>query len=44
MATAVLMAGDLMTTGGLSALLIKLSRFKQSEKEVASNNSTKKEK
>jgi hypothetical protein len=44
MASAVLMAGGLMTSGGLAALLVKLSLFKQSKKRIASNNSTKKEK
>ena len=42
-ASAVLMAGGLMTTGGLAALLVKLSRIKQSEKQITSNP-TKKEK
>jgi hypothetical protein len=40
MATAVLMAGGLMTTGGLAALLVKLSRSKQTEMTIISNNST----
>jgi len=44
MAGAVLMASGLMTTGGLAVLFIKLSRSKQSEKGITSNNSTKKEK
>jgi hypothetical protein len=40
MATAVLMAGGLMSSGGLAALLIKLSRSKQSERTISSNNPT----
>jgi hypothetical protein len=31
MASAILMAGGLMTTGGLAALLLKLSLLKQSK-------------
>jgi hypothetical protein len=37
MASAVLMAGGLMASGGLAALLVKLSRFKPNEKQIASN-------
>jgi len=41
MAAAVLMAGGLMSTGGLAALVIKLSRSKGIEKTTDSNNPTK---
>ena len=43
MASAILMASGVMTTGGLAALFIKLSRSEPSEKEITSSNPTKKE-
>jgi hypothetical protein len=41
LASAVLLAGGLMSTGGLAALLIKLSHSKQTEKTTDSKNPTK---
>jgi hypothetical protein len=43
-ASAILMASGLMTTGGLAALLINISRSKQSERTTSPIDPTKKEK
>jgi len=42
MASAVLMASGLVTTGGVAALLVRISRSKQGEKTESLNKPTKK--